>query len=120
MNDITTINPNTPLTMSSLEVSELLDVRHDKVKQSIERPVNKDVIVQPPMGDEQNTDTMGRRRPTSVYRLNKRDSYVVVAQLSPEFTARLVDRGQELEGLIAAGPFGRFGTARDIRLYNDG
>ncbi|TBL45867.1 phage regulatory protein/antirepressor Ant, partial [Klebsiella oxytoca] len=26
-----------------------------------------------------------------------RDSYVIVAQLSPEFTARLVDRWQELE-----------------------
>jgi anti-repressor protein len=33
----------------------------------------------------------------SVYQLVKRDSYVVVAQLSPEFTARLVDRWQELE-----------------------
>lgn len=31
------------------------------------------------------------------YRLNKRDTLVVVAQLSPEFTARLVDRWQELE-----------------------
>lgn len=27
----------------------------------------------------------------------KRDSIIVVAQLSPEFTARLVDRWQELE-----------------------
>ncbi|MCF5965083.1 phage antirepressor KilAC domain-containing protein, partial [Xanthomonas perforans] len=32
----------------------------------------------------------------------KRDSIVVVAQLSPEFTARLVDRWQELERRIAA------------------
>ena len=31
------------------------------------------------------------------YRIGKRDSYVIVAQLSPEFTARLVDRWQELE-----------------------
>lgn len=31
------------------------------------------------------------------YLINKRDSYVIVAQLSPEFTARLVDRWQELE-----------------------
>jgi len=31
------------------------------------------------------------------YQLIKRDTYVVVAQLSPEFTARLVDRWQELE-----------------------
>ncbi|MBJ8388634.1 phage antirepressor KilAC domain-containing protein, partial [Citrobacter cronae] len=33
----------------------------------------------------------------SVYLIGKRDSYIVVAQLSPEFTARLVDRWQELE-----------------------
>ena len=30
-------------------------------------------------------------------RLNQRDSYVAMARLSPEFTARLVDRWQELE-----------------------
>jgi len=29
--------------------------------------------------------------------MNQRDCYVIVAQLSPEFTARLVDRWQELE-----------------------
>lgn len=33
----------------------------------------------------------------------KRDSYVVVAQLSPEFTADLVDRWQELENQLAGG-----------------
>lgn len=32
-----------------------------------------------------------------VYQVCKRDSFVVVAQLSPEFTAALVDRWQELE-----------------------
>lgn len=32
----------------------------------------------------------------------ERDSIVVVAQLSPEFTARLVDRWQELERRVAA------------------
>ncbi len=40
-------------------------------------------------------------RPASVFNFTgdkgKRDSIVVVAQLSPEFTARLVDRWQELE-----------------------
>jgi len=40
---------------------------------------------------------MGRNRTTSMYRLEKRDTLVVVAQLSPEFTARVVDRWQELE-----------------------
>lgn len=88
---------NAPLTMSSREIAEVVDSRHDKVKQSIDRLVQRGVIVQPPMGDEQDIDALGRQRTTSVYRVSKRDSYVVVAQLSPEFTARLVDRWQELE-----------------------
>lgn len=94
------------LTMSSREIAELVGSRHDKVKQSIERLVERDVIVQPPMGDEPGTDAMGRPRATQVYvfagEQGKRDSIVVVAQLSPEFTARLVDRWQELEAAAAA------------------
>ena len=76
--------------MSSREIAEVVDSRHDDVKRSIERLVQRGVIVQPPMGDEQDIDAMGRARTTSVYHVSKRDSYVVVAQLSPEFTARLV------------------------------
>ena len=37
----------------------------------------------------------------SEYRVCKRDSYIIVAQLSTEFTARLVDRWQELESAQA-------------------
>jgi hypothetical protein len=40
---------------------------------------------------------MAMARPVEVYMVGKRDSYTVVAQLSPEFTARLVDCWQELE-----------------------
>ena len=36
-----------------------------------------------------------------VWGVGRRDSIVVVAQLCPEFTARLVDRWQELEGQVA-------------------
>lgn len=79
-------------TMTSLEISELVESRHDKVKQSIDRLYAKGVIGFPPMG-EIKTAT----KPVTVYHINKRDSYIVVAQLSPEFTARLVDRWQELE-----------------------
>lgn len=93
------------LTMSSREIAELVEVRHDSVKRAIERLAEKGVIVQPPAVDEQDTDTMGRKRTTSVYQLEKRDSFVVVAQLSPEFTARVVDRWQELEEEKANGGF---------------
>lgn len=79
--------------MSSLEISELVESRHDKVKQSIERLSARGVIQLPPVGEVKNH--LGQT--VSVYLVGKRDSYIVVAQLSPEFTARLVDRWQELE-----------------------
>ncbi|MDT8895618.1 phage antirepressor KilAC domain-containing protein [Halomonas sp. I1] len=84
------------LAMTSIEVAELVESRHDKVKQSIDRLAKRGVIAFPPMG-EKPTDG----RPSAFYifvgERGKRDSYVVVAQLCPEFTARLVDRWQELE-----------------------
>jgi phage regulator Rha-like protein len=81
-------------TMSSREISELVESRHDKVKQSIERLAERGVIAQPPMGDGAKSANGVVEK---VYLIGKRDSYVIVAQLSPEFTARLVDRWQELE-----------------------
>lgn len=88
-------------TMSSREIADLVESRHDDVKRSIDRLVERGVIAQPPMADEPGSDAVGRARPTKIYRLGKRDSYIVVAQLSPAFTARLVDRWQELEVQLA-------------------
>lgn len=82
-----------PKTMTSREIADLVESRHDKVKQSIERLAARHAIGLPPVGEY--LDNLGR--PAHEYLLCKRDSYVVVAQLSPEFTARLVDRWQELE-----------------------
>ncbi|MGR9579958.1 phage antirepressor KilAC domain-containing protein [Pandoraea sputorum] len=96
MNDL--IRRDAELTMSSREIADLVDSRHDKVKQSIERLAARGVIGVPPLGEY--LDSLGR--PASEYRIVKRDSYVIVAQLSPEFTARLVDRWQELETRAAA------------------
>lgn len=82
------------LTMSSREIADLVGSRHDNVKTAIERLAAKSVISQPALQD-------GARAANGVvvaeYLVNKRDSFVVVAQLSPEFTAALVDRWQELE-----------------------
>lgn len=88
---------NGPITMSSREIAELVDSRHDDVKRSIDRLVERGVIAQPPMADVQELGGNNRIYVTQEYRVSKRDSYVIVAQLSPEFTARLVDRWQELE-----------------------
>lgn len=89
------------LKMNSIEIADLVESRHDDVKRSIDRLVQKNVIVQPPLADEQTVDSLGRKRSNQVYVFSgekgRRDSIVVVAQLCPEFTARLVDRWQELE-----------------------
>lgn len=85
-----------PLTMSSREIAELVELRHDNVKRTIETLAERGVV-RPQVEDEAGADALGRPRITRVYLLDKRDSYVVVAQLSPEFTGRLVDRWQELE-----------------------
>lgn len=99
------INPQSALTMTSREIAELVGSRHDDTKRSIERLANQGVIVQPPTADEPGKDAMGRLRVTQVYVFSgergKRDSIIVVAQLSPEFTARLVDRWQQLEAEAA-------------------
>lgn len=86
-------------TMSSREIADLVESRHDSVKRTIERLQEKGVVSFSPSVE---TSHVGAgARPVEVYLVNKRDSFVVVAQLSPEFTAALVDRWQELEGQIA-------------------
>lgn len=80
--------------MTSREIAELLESRHDHVKTSIERLVKSGVISQPAMKDgEKSANGVVEK----LYVICKRDTYVIVAQLSPAFTARLVDRWQELE-----------------------
>ncbi|MFU9819453.1 phage antirepressor KilAC domain-containing protein [Acinetobacter radioresistens] len=84
--------------MTSLEIAELVQSRHDKVKQSIERLAERGVIAQPPMVD-------GIKSANGVIpklflfsgEQGKLDSITVVAQLCPEFTAALVKRWYELE-----------------------
>lgn len=101
MNALTTFNTtNATLTMSSREIAELLDCRHDNVKVTIERLAAKEVVTFTATQEP----TRGGGKPVTLYHVGKRDSYVIVAQLSPEFTAKLVDRWQELEEQVAAKP----------------
>ncbi len=85
------------LTMSSREVADLTQSRHDKVKQSIERLVERGAITLPPLGEASFKDSLGKTQRTTEYRLNHRDTMVVVARINPQFMARVVDRWLELE-----------------------
>ena len=95
MTAITKVKP--PLTMTSQEISELTGKRHDNVKRTIDSLVADGTIVQPQLEVVPLKDALGRPRDESVYRVKERDSYIVVARLSPKFTAKLVDRWLELE-----------------------
>lgn len=92
--NIAKIQGGDAVTMSSQEIADLVSSRHDDVKRSIDRLVTRGVISQPPMADGSKA---GNGVVVQEYRVSKRDSYVIVAQLSPEFTAALVDRWQTLE-----------------------
>ncbi|AKD37509.1 putative DNA-binding protein (Roi) [Pasteurella multocida subsp. multocida OH4807] len=98
MNTLITLN-NENLTMSSREIAELVDVRHDNVRRTIETLADKGVITLPQIEEK---PTKGRPSLEYIFsgEQGKRDSIIVVAQLCPEFTARLVDRWQELENQI--------------------
>ncbi|MEJ8859840.1 Rha family transcriptional regulator [Variovorax robiniae] len=85
--DLTTTAP----TMSSRELADLTEKLHANVKRTIETLAAKGIVAFS-QTDEKSTGG----RPTTLFHVNQRDSYVIVAQLSPEFTARLVDRWQEL------------------------
>ncbi len=88
-------------TMTSIEIAELVGSRPDSVKRTIETLAKKSVIQFPQSVEIENKQSVGPRRFSKAYifegEQGKRDSIIVVAQLSPEFTARLVDRWRELE-----------------------
>lgn len=80
--------------MSSKEIAQLTASRHDSVKRTIERLAEPGVITFTPMVEKSSGG-----RPGTEYLINQRDSYVVVAQIDARFTAKLVDRWMELEGI---------------------
>ncbi|MCW2258527.1 phage regulator Rha-like protein [Providencia alcalifaciens] len=94
MNDLI----NTNASMTSKEIAELVGSREDSVKRTIERLVDKGIISKPPMVNGIKTaNGVTPQHYLFSGEEGKRDSIIVVAQLSPEFTARLVDRWKELE-----------------------
>lgn len=84
---------NFVVTMSSREIAALVNSKHGDVKRSAERLCASGILTAPlaQFDFEHNGNQYFE------YRFNKRDSLVLVARLSPEFTAAVVDRWQELE-----------------------
>ena len=85
-------------TMSSREIADLVESRHTDVCRDVDRLIEKGVIV----GCTPSAYTHEQNGQQYIeYHLDKRSSLIVVAQLSPTFTARIVDRWQELEAQVA-------------------
>ena len=101
MNILTQANQQS---MTSQQIAELVGSRHDNVKRTI-LSLNTAGVIQLPQREEVKND---RGQTVVLYRFTgeqgKRDSIVVVAQLSPEFTAALVDRWSELERQVVQQP----------------
>lgn len=86
--------------MTSKEIAELVEKRHDSVKRTIKTLAENGVIQLPQIVEVEDKQSLSPNSKSKAYIFDadhKRDTYVVVAQLSPEFTARIVDRWQELE-----------------------
>ncbi len=91
---------NAIMRMTSVEIADMVEKRHDNVKRTIETLAEQSVISLPQL-EEVKIQRERRLEASQAYifegEKGKRDSIVVVAQLSPVFTARLVDRWNELE-----------------------
>lgn len=100
------LTQNNQQSMTSQQIADLVGSRHDVVRKSIERLVARGVIQLPPVTEVKLNQSLSPNSKTIVYVFSgeqgKRDSIIVVAQLSPEFTAALVDRWTELEQQVAA------------------
>ena len=75
----------------------MVEKRHDSVKRTVERLVKQQLISEPPLVDGIQAANGVVEKVYVFDADHKRDTYVLVAQLSPEFTARIVDRWMELE-----------------------
>jgi phage regulator Rha-like protein len=87
-------------TMSSREIAELVEARHNDVLATIDRLFAKGLLRSSRITRREATGG----RPLDVYDLIERDTHLVVAGYSDEHRARVIDRWQELERAKSAAP----------------
>ena len=82
------INATPSQTMTSRQIAEVVNSRHADVMRAVDRLIEKSVI----QGYAPTAYTHPQNGQTYYeYHINERDSYIIVAQLCPEYTAKLVD-----------------------------
>ncbi|MDY7554252.1 phage antirepressor KilAC domain-containing protein [Pseudomonas sp. FG1] len=83
-------------TMSSREIADLVEARHNDVIATIERLFSKGLL----RSDRKSRRESTGGRPIDVYDLTERDTHLVIAGYSDEHRARVIDRWQELESKV--------------------
>lgn len=91
------ILPLVAVTMSSREIAELVEARHNDVVATIDRLFDKGLLRSSRKTRREATGGC----PIDVYDLIERDTHLVVAGYSDEHRAKVVDRWQELESVAA-------------------
>lgn len=89
-------NNTATITMSTVDIAELTGKRHDNVMRKAKELADKGIINATQIEERYNNNNI-----RMVYHLNKTESLNLVANLSPEFTARIIDRWQALENQTA-------------------
>lgn len=90
------------VTMSSREIADMTGKRHDNVMRVCREL--KALGVTPQIEECRVINELAGGREFTEFRLNKRDSHILMARLSPELTGRLVDRWMELEAALPPAP----------------
>ena len=88
---------NNVVKMTSQQIADLVQVRHDSVKRSIERLVESGVIQLPPMVEVKNHLGQGVANYVFEGDQGERDTTIIVAQLSPLFLGQVVDQWRFLK-----------------------
>ncbi|HEX7906831.1 MAG TPA: phage antirepressor KilAC domain-containing protein [Paraburkholderia sp.] len=91
------IPSNSSATMSTREIADLVEARHNDVVATVERLFSKGLL----RSSRKTRHEATGGRPIEVYDLIERDCYLVVAGYSDEVRARVVDRWQALEAQVA-------------------
>ena len=83
-------------TMSSLEIAAMVKAKHHIVTQVIDRlAASKIISALMAMGIKSNENVVSQ-----IYILGQKDSYIIAAYLSPEFTPQMVDEWNLKQGSI--------------------
>ena len=97
------------LTMSHLQFADITGKRNDSVIRTM-KTLAEQKVISLTQGVERYIRGDGKEDNRTIYSVNERDSYIVMAQLSPKFTAALVDewkllKEEKQKGLISLPDF---------------